>query len=975
MTVHSSFLEEKINQIPQITPLFKYSSPDFEVIRVLPTRSLLVTALTGGGVAVYNLKTGRNVHQYQGWLSASITAMEPNLTESLLFLGFSNGNIAIFDLDSGEVQSLRSSSETLTAVSCLALSPDGSKLAAATGTQMTIWSLNSWEITHRYHNIWHNFEQAVFSGNSRKLFTVSDMEVGEYHLKKETYTTIYEGFSDCDSIEISESGRFILRHLLYSGTFQVTDVHSTRVLNEFALSEVDDTRAAFTRDGKMILAWNKKGNVQLLRSVSRKDKVWDLGDYPKGSQPLDFFDSSVAIKGVNGEFYVKPIRNREESTKMTISSHGSAPNHVAFTNYGSQVVLGYDSKDFEILDAKSGVLMRQFSFDSDQEVTSFVFSDDCDRVFSIGKFQGIRVNHLNSSAPNYSLVDYQASPFTSLALAPSTRTLFAGSADGSLWSWDLAENRLRSGLPRWGRPEITKILVSPDERILVALSADGTAEVFSGLRFRLIRTIQTKQNHIGHGILTPNNAFLFTADTHSTKMWQLATGKLVRTIPHGPRGISSLSIDSDGVTLIIGTPKSGILLRPVYDDDSIVQLVSSGIVSMAFDPLNDVLIASSPEGVFAVSTPPSSSSSLSSRRERDGPRGRDRDRGRGRDNDRKRKKFYWNPLDQQWTKVCPVGLFADRSRRVCDIFCSRGFYSDSSSRTCVSRCPSGFVKNTASMQCSKECDDGFWEVNGECLAQCPRGQLGDESYNQCHREWCPSGMVKDAMSGMCHKSCPVGTYYHEGTEECVDECPEGTFQYPSGAQCGTECWHKPTAPDGQCTPGCDFMTADKFPGGKSESMLIKFFKFIEGQSYMVATLIFVPGFVVYALIALVVTLIVKPSNFSQPRGKLPKIAVLVLLPVINAITILVYMLEEDFSEPLLKYGGMLTLLGVTLFRMYSDIVTGHALVWNIVLDHIKNRWDKVEKAASVSIPVKVSLTLYTVIAVTTVSFLQAFLSW
>ena len=131
---------------------------------------------------------------------------------------------------------------------------------------------------------------------------------------------------------------------------------------------------------------------------------------------------------------------------------------------------------------------------------------------------------------------------------------------------------------------IEALAFSPDGKTLVSGSYDHTVKVWNLANGKLVRTLDGHKDGVNDVLISPDGKLFFTAGgtaepntTKVIKVWDMKTKKLLRTLKGHNLGVTSLAMTPDGKTLISGSydktirfwdPQKGIRKRTLTGHES-----------------------------------------------------------------------------------------------------------------------------------------------------------------------------------------------------------------------------------------------------------------------------------------------------------------------------------------------------------------------------------------------------------------------
>ncbi|MBI4615840.1 MAG: protein kinase, partial [Planctomycetes bacterium] len=140
-----------------------------------------------------------------------------------------------------------------------------------------------------------------------------------------------------------------------------------------------------------------------------------------------------------------------------------------------------------------------------------------------------------------------------VSLTPDGRLAVSGSGDGTLRVWDVATGRCLRTLAghRWG---VCAVSLTPDGRLAVSGGCDKTLWVWDVATGRCLRTLEGHTGEVNDVSLTPDGRLAVSGSGDKTlRVWDVSTGQCLGTLEGHTDGVTAVSLTPDGRLAVSGS--------------------------------------------------------------------------------------------------------------------------------------------------------------------------------------------------------------------------------------------------------------------------------------------------------------------------------------------------------------------------------------------------------------------------------------
>jgi WD40 repeat protein len=434
--------------------------------------------------------------------------------------------------------------DTFGAILTVAVSPDGSYLAAAgTDGVIYVWRMTDYQPLYRLRGPRHFINNAlVFSGDGRFLASggsydgvqIWDVQTGELvRVLRRENAPIQTWAIDLQDDYLAAAGMDQTVHVWHwhRGLSQC-NLHVPGLIDAIVLSP----------DGQLLVGAGEGATLY----------VWDVsrGELLHTHQAGEGRSLAAAI-GANGEMLAT----------------GGQDNRIYLWNMGDmslrQVLTGH------------GNWIHSLAFSPDGRYRASGSADHTARLWDVEQGQAVRI-----FPGHWGWV-------RSVAFTPDGQSLVTGGYDQTVRLWDTRTGAMRhyfQGNLRW----VDFVRFSPDGQMLASTSFGGVVRLWDAQAGRLLYELKDQQAATRALAFSRDGMLLACgSDDHLARLWNTQTGALLRVF-HGHRGpVRDITVDPDGRQLITGS----------YDDTLRIWVVATGLqrqviadasapiqFAMAFDP-------------------------------------------------------------------------------------------------------------------------------------------------------------------------------------------------------------------------------------------------------------------------------------------------------------------------------------------------------------------------------------------------------
>lgn len=443
-------------------------------------------------------------------------------------------------------------------VTAMAISPDGTYLAAATGdTNIRLWEVASGQLIDTYTSHSDFVWEMAFSSDGTLLASASwDKTVGIWDTRTGRVVHRLSGHSGRvravafapDGSVVASAGEDRTIRL-----WNAQDGTVVRVMN----GHVAAIRAVhFCHKGKLLASGGEDDAIHLWDT--RSGQVYrSLPGHRGGVWSLAFSPDNRVLASSGEDRSVRLWHIGDGHLHATLDGHSGAVWKVAYSPDGTTIASGGEDRTVRIYDVAT-MSPRHVLRGHTEGVWAVAYSPDGAAIASGGEDQTVRVWDVRSGRPHHSLQGY-TNWIYALVYSPDATMLASGNWDGMLRLWDRA-GQLRATLAGHCQ-RVRSLAYSPDGMLLASGSEDQTICLWHPRDGRLQRRLCDHQGWVRALCFDRAGQRLFSASMDgSVKIWDLTADHAPYTLSTSGVPLTSLALNRAEDLLVAGGNEGSIVI-------------------------------------------------------------------------------------------------------------------------------------------------------------------------------------------------------------------------------------------------------------------------------------------------------------------------------------------------------------------------------------------------------------------------------
>jgi len=453
-----------------------------------------------------------------------------------------DGTVKIWDLGNG--REIRTYREQKDKIRCVAWSPDGFLIASGGGKDIHLWDPDNGQ------------RKTILKGHTGMVNSVAFRDDGK---------ALVSG-SDDRSIRIWNVEKGVEEQI----------VNAAQLVNKGQLPQVIYS-AVYSPNGKLIASVNGEGLLQVWKpDQPAPQQKLVLGSVAHNNAPafqVVFSPDMKSIFTCGGDKLARQHGGtdpegvnisgtgvRQKNFDNTLGGHSDSVYALALSPDGKTLVTGSKDKTVRIWDLNTSKVIRTLQGHSD-EITSLAFSKDGTQLASSSKDQTIRVWNLSSTDEHRNFDGHEGYVWSAI-FSPDGKIFASAGADRSVVIRSTLTGEVIKKFPAHSLA-VTALAFSPDGTRLVSSGGDKLVKLWDVKSGTLLKEFKGHTSAVMAVAFGGNGRLLISGGADKiSRIWDIDKPDAIQTLPDVRSPVSSVGLSKDGKQAFLGCADG---LVHVYD--------------------------------------------------------------------------------------------------------------------------------------------------------------------------------------------------------------------------------------------------------------------------------------------------------------------------------------------------------------------------------------------------------------------------
>ncbi len=477
------------------------------------------------------------------------------------------GEVIVWDAMSGQIMlTLKGHTSGVTSV---AFSPDGKWLASASGDvispllpqpgEVKVWDATSGEVLFTLNGHTGPISCVAFSADGKRLASAGGKALG-YDIPGEV--KVWDTTSGQETLTLQGHTGFV-------------------------------TSVAFSADGKRLASGSQDQTVKVWDATSGQETL-TLKGHTLFVLSVAFSPDGKRLASASWDRAVKVWDATSGQEALTFKGHNSMVSSVVFSPDGKRLASASQDDTVKVWDATSGqdilTLNGHIAW-----VVGVAFSADGKRLASASMDRTVKVWDVTSSQESLTLKGH-INVVTSVAFSTDGKRLASASQDKTVKVWDATSGQATLSLKGGPNEFFESVAFSPDGKRLASACADQTqtVKVWDATSGQATLTLKGHTERVRCVVFSPDGKWLASAsDDLTVKVWHATSGQESLTLKGHTAAITSVAFSADGKRLATASWDRTVKVWDAMNGQETLTLIGhTHIVSSVAFSANGKLLAS-----------------------------------------------------------------------------------------------------------------------------------------------------------------------------------------------------------------------------------------------------------------------------------------------------------------------------------------------------------------------------------------------